>query len=112
MRKKQIIVIMDDRDPSAKSLSRSLCRNGVEVRVVQMDRRSLSRRRQDRVELEQEPCLQIGKKWLEAGSAKFGTRPIVVSVHSREWEFIISKICNRTGYGFIHGNPVAPGVLN
>ena len=101
MDKKQLIVIFDDPDFATPALQRMLQKDGHHVKVISAGRINANKFLLERRISDAGRSLNIGREFLARCKVKSSATPRIVSVQSEQWEFIISEISNRTGYGFI-----------
>jgi len=96
-----MIVIFDDQDFATPALQRTLQKKGYEVKVIPADRKHEKNFLLESAVSDAGKPLNIGKEFLERCKVKSCATPRIVSVHSRDWEFIISEVFHKNGYGFI-----------
>ena len=101
MEQKKLIVIFDDRDFATPALQRTLQKKGYEVKVIPCNQKYENNfLREGQISDASKP-LNIGREFLERCKVKSCATPRIISVHSRNWEFIISEVFHKNGYGFI-----------
>jgi DNA-binding NtrC family response regulator len=101
MNLQKLIVIIDDQDFSIPALQRTLQKKGYEVKVLPVNRKLENNFFMEGLISDASKPLNIGREFLENRKVKSCATPKIVSVHSRNWEFIISEVFHKNGYGFI-----------
>jgi hypothetical protein len=101
MKNNKLVVILDNRDFSIPPLQRALQKDGFQVKVIPWGRKSPGHYRLEQIISDASNSLNIGREFLAKSKVKSLATPKIVSVSSEKWEFVISEVYNRTGYGFI-----------